>query len=240
MKGIPREVEDAEIKHRVTNSSQIRELRKNFLLSDYQKDVLIGTLLGDGSLYSDGWSENYRLQIVQGDKQKDYLFWKFNVFSNCCCSAPSYQKLNQSWRIRTISHNEFNCYAKMFYTQKKKVVPSNLSEYLNPLALAVWFMDDGALGPRGEGYILNTQSFSFEENDYLRKCLMQTFQLPSVSIHKDKKWWRLYISKGSIERFRILIDPYIVPSMRYKIHTSDPVETTRRLRQKLCDSVAGG
>jgi len=216
MKGIPREVE-ASREHTITNSRQIRLLRKNFFLSDHQKDVLVGTLLGDGGLYLEGWAKNYRLQIEQGDKQRDYLFWKFDIFRNCCSSEPSYQSRNKSWRIRTLSHNEFNHYAHEFYREGVKVVPQNIIHYLNPLVIAIWFMDDGALGPRGEGYTINTQSFSYKENEYLRLCLDKKLSLKGISIHKDKKWWRLYIRKQSMNDFRNLISPYVIPSMQYKL-----------------------
>lgn len=219
MKGIPREVE-LEEKHKVTNSSRIRILRNNFLLSPYQKSVLTGTLLGDGSLFSDGWSKNYRLQIVQGDIQKDYLFWKFEVFRNCCSSEPSYQEGNRSWRIRTISHVEFNPYAEIFYRNNKKVIIPDILEKLEPLSLAIWFMDDGSF--RDTGYILNTQSFTYEENQCLRMCLINKFFLEDVSIQKDRKWWRLYIYKNSKEKFRELVRPYIIPSMIYKLHILTP------------------
>lgn len=216
MKGIPREVKISR-ERTITNSSQIRLLKNNFFLNNYQKDILIGTLLGDSGLYKEGWAKNYRLQIEQGDKQKDYLFWKFDIFRNCCFSEPSYQNRNKSWRIRTLSHDEFNRYASEFYRDKKKVIPQSLIHYLNPLVLAVWFMDDGALGPRGEGYIINTQSFSYKENEYLRLCLEKNFALKKISIHKDKQWWRLYIKKRFMNDFRNLISSYIISSMRYKL-----------------------
>ena len=229
MKGIPREVV---VKNRkITNSREIRLLRENFSLNNYQQSILIGSLLGDGGLYSDGWNKNYRFVIDQGEKQKDYLFWKFGAFSNCCASKPSYQKHTRSWRMRTISHKEFNYYANKFYVDKKKQLPNDIIDYINPLSLAIWFMDDGTKGP-SNGYTLNTQSFSYKENEYLKLILEKKFSL-LVSIHKDKKWWRLYISPKSRLIFQNLINQYIIPSMRYKLYAIDPVETTRRPPMKI-------
>lgn len=224
MKGIPREVV---VKNRkITNSREIRLLRKNFSLNNYQQSILIGSLLGDGGLYSDGWNNNYRFVIDQGEKQKDYLFWKFKVFSNCCFSEPSYQIHNRSWRMRTISHKEFNYYANKFYVNRKKQVPNDIIDYLNPLSLAIWFMDDGTKGP-SNGFTLNTQNFSYKENEHLKLVLAQKFSL-LVSIHKDKKWWRLFINPKSKFIFENLVNSYIHSAMRYKLYAIDPVETTRR------------
>jgi recombination protein RecA len=206
----------------ITNSSSIRRLRQGFSLSGRQKSILAGALLGDANLNRDGWSRHYRLQLSQGDKQKDYLFWKFGEFGNCCVSEPAYQGRNDSWRIRTVSHPEFDRYAERFYSEGRKVVPPAVADLLDPLSLAIWFMDDGALGPRGDGYILNTQNFTLEENHRLRMCLNEKFGLKEISVHKDRQWWRLYIRKASAPLFRKLVDPRIISSMRYKLQFLTP------------------
>lgn len=216
MKGIPREVRGLKQK-RVTNSASLRLQRKNLALSSQQEEILIGALLGDGSLSRDGWSRNYRLQLVQGDDQKEYLLWKMQSLQNCFASAPSYQTKNHSWRARTLSHPVFNRYAEWFYCGKRKIVPPLIADHLTPLSLAIWFMDDGARGPRADGYILNTQSFTYEENQHLADCLQEKFGLTMISIHHDRKWWRLYIRRGSMDNFTKLIAPHIIPSMQYKL-----------------------
>ena len=106
-------------------------------------------------------------------------------------------------------------------------MPRKLLRMLNDVSLAVWFMDDGTKGPTG-GYTLNTQSFSYRENEYLKEFLERRFSL-KMSIHRDKEWWRLYISPATAHRFAALVGAHIIPSMRYKLHAIDPVETTRRL-----------
>lgn len=225
MKGIPREVV-ASVKRTITNSREIRELREKLTLTDYQRSVLVGSVLGDAGLYAGGWAKNHRLVMEQGEKQKEYLFWKFEVFRNCCFTPPSYQIKNHSWKIRTISHAAFNQYADEFYHERKKIVPYRLLDSINALSLAVWFMDDGTKGPP-KGYTINTQSFSYADNRYLKEFLEEKFSL-KISLHKDRKWWRLFVNPASAEAFKAIISPYVIPSMRYKLYAIDPVETTRR------------
>ena len=228
MKGIPREVGSLKKKQPITNSGALRLLRKRLALDSHQKEILVGMILGDAHLERSGWNKKYRLQLVQGNSQKDYLFWKFEQFRNCCASAPSYQRWNRSWLIRTVSHPIFTGYAQWFYKDKRKIIPKDIINHLTPLNLAIWFMDDGALGSRGIDYILNTQSFSYEENEYLAFCLRKKFSLETVTLNRDKKWWRLYIGRKSQDTFTRLVSPYIIPSMQYKLRALDPVETTRR------------
>ncbi len=66
MKAIPREVGKS-----ITHSRELRELRVRLALTEYQKQIVTGSLLGDGSLIPNAWGKGYRLQIEQGERQKD-------------------------------------------------------------------------------------------------------------------------------------------------------------------------
>ena len=47
-----------------------------------EKDLLMGLVLGDGSIYKDKRYNSYELYIGHGEKQKDYLEWKLNILNN--------------------------------------------------------------------------------------------------------------------------------------------------------------
>lgn len=203
-----------------TNTKAVRSLRKNLFLSNYQKLILIGSILGDGSLSGQYTKEkqetNYRLQVIHSEKQKEYLWWKYEIFRKWCLSPPKYTEKTHSWRFRTISHSELTEFHKIFYDKNgKKIIPRNICSFLNEsLTLAVWFMDDGTKGP-SNGYTLNSQSFSKFENQTLKNCLESNFGI-LVSLHNDRSKSRLYIKTHSTSRFEYLIRPFIVPSMVYK------------------------
>ena len=61
----------------------------------------------------------------------------------------------------------------MFYGSGNKVVPTNISDYLTPLAVATWFMDDGTCS--SGNLVFATQSFTLEENNILSEALMTNF-----------------------------------------------------------------
>ena len=66
MKVIPREA------GRVTYSTEIRDLKK-IGFDEYQRAVIIGSILGDGCL-CENWSKtNYRLLIMHSVDQKEYI-----------------------------------------------------------------------------------------------------------------------------------------------------------------------
>lgn len=212
MKVIPKEV-----KKTITNSREIKELRASLKLSSLQKEVLLGTILGDGCLTPNYWGKNYRLQICHCKKQKQLVTWKHNIFKNFTLSKPSYCKNRKAWEFKTISHPEFTEFYKIFYPQQKKLIPSTILPSLTPLSLAVWFMDDGARGPRQAGFTLNSQSYTYDDNLKLKTFLEKRFELRNISIHKDKNNFRLYIRKNSEEQLIKLVKPYILSCMQYKL-----------------------
>jgi len=61
--------------------------RQNFI-SDFQKQIIIGCLLGDGRLECRSKNRTARLRIHHGEKQKDYVFWKYDIFKNIVSSNP--------------------------------------------------------------------------------------------------------------------------------------------------------
>ena len=85
---------------------------------------------------------------------------------------------------------------------------------LDPLMLAVWFMDDGSKTKKGDVY-LNCQQFDFQS----QRRLLHALRLLGIRarMNKDKKYYRIRIYKESIPRLLELIKPYLVPSMEYKV-----------------------
>jgi hypothetical protein len=118
-----------------------------------------------------------------------------------------------SWRFYT--KTIFESYREQFYPKGKKVVPEDIFQFfVSPFALAVWFMDDGGKGAKTpRGVIISVAGFSLAEHSLLKQCLEVNFQL-SVNIHKNGQ---LYIPASSYKHFYELVNPYVIPCMRYKL-----------------------
>jgi hypothetical protein len=98
-----------------------------------------------------------------------------------------------------------------------KILPSNLEDYLTPLALAIWFMDDGSRLKHG-GLRIATNNFTKKEVESLCVILKLKYNL-ICSIHSAglNKGFILYINKQSKTEFIKLVKPYILPSLIYKL-----------------------
>ena len=213
MKVIPREA------GRITYSTEIRNLKK-IRFNEYQREVIIGCILGDGCLCENWSGTNYRLLVRQGIAQKEYLLWKYSILKNWVLSESRYHTLTRSLMFRTISHPELTELRKIFYPENKKSVPINITELIrSPITLAVWFMDDGDILKTNKhihGYHLNTQSFSKDENELLARALKIVHGI-ECTIQKNNGYVRLFIRAQSREKFVSIIKEIVIPSMQYKL-----------------------
>ncbi|HEY9582747.1 MAG TPA: LAGLIDADG endonuclease [Candidatus Paceibacterota bacterium] len=204
---------------RITYSSEIRAL-KNKAFSSGQKSIIEGSLLGDGSLQASWSGKSYRFASMHSIKQKEYIDWMYEKLKPFVLSMPWFYAPKRSLRIRTISHLELTEMHGNFYRDKVKVLPANIAEIIrDPLALAVWFMDDGNLVASGgyrHGYHLNTQGFSEDENRVIQK-LFKTIWNFDCSLQKNNGKHRIYIGSASRDAFAKTVRSHLLPSMQYKL-----------------------
>ena len=127
--------------------------------------------------------------------------------------------------VRFYTKSVLKTFRNDFYRDRKKIVPISIGELLDPMAVAVWFMDDGGRGARTpRGLVFNTSGFTWEEQSLLQTALRDKFELES-SIHRVGSGFQLYIRSRSFARFSELVSPHLVASMRYKLPV-DPVTTS--------------
>lgn len=202
------------------NTKAIRELKRGLVLTRRQQEIIVGTLLGDGHLETQDRGRTYRLKIEHCDAQTEYLLWLYQEFKSWIPSEP-YTKMKSERvyvGVRTYSHKALASFGKIFYREGKKIIPRAIEKLLTPLSLAIWFMDDGSLkSVRHRTYVIHTLGYKRDELEELQKILLKKFDL-HTSLHSQKgRYWRLYIQSQSAEEFKKLIEPHILPSMRYKL-----------------------
>ena len=202
-------------------------------------EALIGNLLGDGSLRFTHkeleWKPKVNTNALYAMtlKNKDYVYhlWQ-NIYKDICTNTPprpwpnpktgkpisQYAFSSKSLPALTILHSQWYLWSE---TKKNfiKIVPINIDKLLTPIGLAHWIMDDGFKS--GKRVVLCTESFTLEEVELLKKVLESKFEL-KVSIQNRKtsggiQGYRLAISSYSRAKLISLVEPYFIPSMKYKL-----------------------
>ena len=186
-----------------------KQARKNNLTS-LQRQVVLGSLLGDDYLMPTTAGCCFR--VNHGLQQREYVDWKYNFLVDFVRTPP--RRSGKCYYFRTITHSDFTIYRNSFYVNSCKIIPIELLyEDFTKLSLAIWIMDDGSAD--GNQLRINTQSFTFSENDLLIEFLRAKFGI-EAKLNQDKGRPRLRISSVSMERLRILVKPNIIPNMLYK------------------------
>lgn len=200
-------------------------------ISSREKEIIVGTLLGDGHLAM--LKTGARLEVAHSAKQKEYLFWKYQTLSRWVKTKPHCIRIADKrwkatyiqWRFRTQISEIFTELHSLFYPKGKKIVPATISQILtSPLSLAVWFMDDGGRRNDSYGLFLNTLSFTKSEHTLLQQCLRENYSLDS-RLHWIQDGYRIYIPSKDARHFCELVHPYILPSLQYKL-SFNPVTTS--------------
>lgn len=185
------------------------------LLNNDQEEVLIGTILGDGYLEING--NNCRLQIQHSRKQREYVDWKWSIFKGFVKSKPCECGKND-YRFRTINSPIFTSYHHTFYPEGKKIIPKILKNIFNhPLSLATLYMDDGKRRPDCRGFFFDTMAFGIEGQMVLMSILENNFGLKNLRLHWNGDGHHIYVPAENSDYFISLIEPYIIPSMQYKL-----------------------
>ena len=183
----------------------------------------------DASLQSQNNGKTYRLKFEWGEKNKPYLDHVYDLFNEWVISPPHKKtrvNINNkqviNWGFQTISHEAFNFLSDLFLKENKKSVPENLvRDNLTPRGLAYWWMDDGGKldynkNSKNKSVVFNTQSFSESEVFFMAKELSSKFDLEcEIRSNKGKKI--IVVKSDSFFKFIELVDPFIIPEMKYKL-----------------------
>jgi recombination protein RecA len=218
-----REAEDIAVGDRVM-------LAQPILLSAMQVQVILGALMGDGNLSKPVRTDDAsaRFRMGHGAKQAAYLDWKVSLLAN----IPHAKTGNAKGAVFA----DFTPLAELaelreavYFGAGKKHLTWEYLKSLTPLALAVWYMDDGCFTVRSKGVQERTaggtgrieicvEAMSPGSRDRLAHYLRDTHGLQVKLMYRGtRKISVLQFSTSASEKFQKIVAPYIHPSMDYKL-----------------------
>lgn len=202
---------------------EIEDWKRRLKLTSRQRKLLIGLLLGDAHLESQNKGKTYRLKIEHSLCQKDYVDWLYKEFQSLVRTKPTIKhqivrgKEHSKYYFQTVSLGSFRFYAQQFYRERKKMASKQIRQWLSPVVMAIWFMDDGSIKSNTHRTVLlNTQGFDLNSIEYLRLALKERYSIHSV-IRRQRDGNQIYLLSDTVDIFLGLIYPYVLKEMRYKL-----------------------
>ena len=127
-------------------------------------------------------------------------------------------------------------YYQLFYKNNNKIITFDILNRLNPMGLAIWFMDDGSLNYYGPSIEISTHGFSFEENQLISQWFKSNFDI-QAKIRKQKSRsndtthfnYYLVMYGNDAQKFINVVQPFILPTMAYKIKIEE--DTARKVKE---------
>lgn len=226
-------------------SSQVRQIsgvnlsRKrlsNISLSCSEKSVILGSLLGDGSLKIYPGYKNARFSFRHSVKQSAYFFHKVDLLSGIKSPGGVQRQAADVWSslgklgyqsralpALTEIHN-------VTHKKNKLQVKRKWLNHLTAHSLAIWWFDDGSIVSHGRRGVLCTDGFSKRECLVLAKYLLivwkirarvgpvsKRFSKGSNSL-QESNYYRLWLSTHQLSSFLKIILPYLpCKEMFYKV-----------------------
>lgn len=199
-------------------------------LSKNQKTLLIGLLIGDGTICS-----NYVFKLSHSNEQLEYLKWKIKLLNDCNIKTNGIKKY--------ISKCGFNTGKEVIYSQlaiiptikalrrsvyiPNKTITRKLLNWLTEREIAIWYMDDGYINinqSKQRSSIQYTIKISTCVDKNTAKIIIMYFKEKwdidfSFWEEKQNKYSIRTASENDVIKFIKIVKPYIlqVPSLLYKI-----------------------
>mgnify|MGYP001247407276 CR=1 FL=1 len=198
-------------------------------LSDQQWQVILGGLMGDGHLAPNSRGRRgVRFRMGHGAQQVEYLDWKASLLGNIPMTRTTNAK-GASFVDLTPLPELGELREVVYWGDGRKHLSEEYLKALTPLALAIWFMDDGSFTVRSKGLQERTaggsgrvqmcvEAMSPGSRERLAAYLRDTHAV-DCRVHPSgaRGTATLTMTTAGSKRFLEIVAPFVHPSMERKL-----------------------
>ena len=171
----------------------------NPVISDWHKQIIMGTVLGGSSIVKPSKGKN--CYLFMRSVNKDWLNFKAAELNSLASQRPFTKEGNTS-RWHSNCYPVFNEYHEKFYFNKKKTVTMEVLDSLRDIGLAIWYGDCGKI--KNNNIVLNTNKFSEAGTKLVAKYFLEA-GIGKTTLIKERNYFRLEFDSGATEKFLLII-----------------------------------
>jgi hypothetical protein len=168
-------------------------------IDDWQRQIIIGTILGGSSLVKPQKGRNCYLFMRSTDK--NWLNYKANELLALASQRPFTQEGN-TLRWHSNCYPVFTDYYNLFYVDGLKKICMEVLDRLRDIGLSIWYGDCGRLNK--DKVILNTNKFGVEGTAIVSQYFSEA-GIGETKIVKERKYIRLVFSEEASDKFLMTI-----------------------------------
>ena len=190
-------------------------------MSEEAKQVILGTLLGDGSLKKYKGYAYPRLVIRHSARERKYLEWKASfLMRELGGRIMEVQDFTSKSPDKAVYVSSASSKLVEIFQLTSRGVRRKWLNQLRPLGLCVWWLDDGSLVGNRKQAVFCTDSFSLREvkvaKRYFEKVWGLRFRIAPAK--RGTQRYRLWLrSTTQTKKFLKLIAPFVPECMKHKI-----------------------
>jgi hypothetical protein len=199
-------------------------------LTPLQVQILLGTILGDGSLKKQTGYANVRFQMRHSIINLGLFYWKMDKLRSISTAnsvhiqKPDGFSKKHKLHFQTRALPVLTRLHELCYKNNKLFFSKSWLPLLNEVSLMVWWLDDGGkIGRISNKGKLSTHGFTRFQNKLLQKYLLKRWHIRTyISRQRKKKggyYYFLEMNITNLKKFLRIIMPVMpVPQMLYKFY----------------------
>lgn len=189
-------------------------------LSDRCREVILGSLLGDGSLKIAKGYKNARLTIRHSIVQEEYLRWKAEELQEIASTGsiqlqkPDGFSANKKISFQSRALPQLTVIHRKAYEDNQLRIKRSWLNHMTELSLLVWWLDDGSIIANGRKGVFCTESFDLTAHRILQRYLKVVWGISTTvgnhwcaAKHSDEQKHRLYLNNSELRKLFRLIMP---------------------------------
>lgn len=193
------------------------------------RNAILGVILGDGHVSKDG-----SVSVLHTTKNLDYLEWKLKYLRDSgvkCCEIRHIDNNGFPGACFRVSSTRWGKFLRKFLYSSggKNFYKRKLLNRLDPVHIAIWYMDDGSLSQKKRNGIvhandLTISTYTTKENNQIIIDYFYEVYGVKFSQRKNKNAYLLRCGTKEARKFLDIVRVYVeqVPSMAHKLHIKTP------------------
>ncbi|XP_052191649.1 pentatricopeptide repeat-containing protein At2g15820, chloroplastic [Diospyros lotus] len=200
--------------HFLSMSRKVVKKPLSLKLSEEQREVLVGMLLGGLCIESDEEGKRHAIVFEFNETCKTHSVLKRHIYGQyhewLALSKPNEDSDDIPHQFSTISHTYFSFYADQFWSKGQPKIPRLIHRWLSPRVLAYWYMFGGYRTSSGD-ILLKLRSSQTGVERIVKALKEKSLNCQAKS--KGKVFWIGFLGNNSTWFWK-LVESYVLDDLR--------------------------